>query len=202
VEAGLRESHPPDGWDSPGRRGTGYEPGVGDAVGLAEGGGMAGDRGQEGLPVHLVDGGGGVHYHGGRARDGPQQRDLPHSLSAAAPAQEVPVLPDVELAGGDRAVGVPGSPWGISALPTDTSTGVRAPARPWSAGAGRSPNNWSERSSARSRDWLFGRLTRLWARPPALPGAGESRGAGNNRAMSAATASSFPNVAGRLGDDQ
>ena len=35
---------------------TGAEQGGGDAVGVALGGGMAADRGQEGLPVQLVDG--------------------------------------------------------------------------------------------------------------------------------------------------
>jgi hypothetical protein len=41
---------------------------------------MAEDRGQEGLPVQLVDGGGGMRHHCGCAWDGAQQGDLPNSL--------------------------------------------------------------------------------------------------------------------------
>ena len=75
----------------------GCEPGAGDAVGLPLGGGVAEDRGQEGFPVQLVDGGGGVRHHGGGARDVAQQGDLADSLAASAPTQEVPVLGGVEL---------------------------------------------------------------------------------------------------------
>ena len=67
---------------------------------------MAEDRGQERYPAELVHGGGRVRGHGRRARDGAQQRDLPHSFTASAPAQELPVLARVEFTRGDGIVGI------------------------------------------------------------------------------------------------
>ena len=67
---------------------------------------MAQDRGQEGFPVEPVHGCGRVRDHAGRAGDGAQEGDLPGSFAAAAPPQEVAILPDVELARRDRIVGV------------------------------------------------------------------------------------------------
>jgi hypothetical protein len=44
--------------------------------------------------------------HGRRARDVTQQGDLAHSFAASVPAQEMPVMQDVELTRGDRIVGI------------------------------------------------------------------------------------------------
>jgi hypothetical protein len=40
--------------------------------------------------------------HGRRARDVTQQGDLAHSFAASAPAQETPVVQDVEFTRSDR----------------------------------------------------------------------------------------------------
>ena len=87
-------------------RHVGRQPRAGDAAGLPEGLGVPQHRRQEGLPVELVHGRGGVRSDGRRARDGVQQRDLPDALAAPAPAQDMPVLAYIELTGGDGVVGI------------------------------------------------------------------------------------------------
>jgi len=62
--------------------------------------------GQEKVPVQLVDGRGGVGYHGRRARDSAQQRDLAYPFATAETAQRLPLLDGVELTRGDRIVGI------------------------------------------------------------------------------------------------
>jgi hypothetical protein len=49
---------------------------AGQVARLPAGGSVAEDRGQERLPAEPVDGGRPARRDGGRARDGPQQRDL------------------------------------------------------------------------------------------------------------------------------
>jgi hypothetical protein len=63
--------------------------------------------GQEQVPVQLVHGGVRVGDHAGRARDGAQQGDFPDPLAAPDASQELPVLPGVQLTGGDGVVGIP-----------------------------------------------------------------------------------------------
>src|SRR6266568_1856823 len=67
---------------------------------------MAEYGGQEGLPAELVHGRGGVRDHGRGARDGMQQGDLSHTLAAAAPPQDNPVLDGVKLPCRDGVVGI------------------------------------------------------------------------------------------------
>jgi hypothetical protein len=86
--------------------GVGCQPRTSDLVCSSLSGGMAQYRGQEGFPVEPVHGCGRVRDHAGRARDGAREGDLPDSFAAAAPPQEVAILPDVELARRDRIVGV------------------------------------------------------------------------------------------------
>src|SRR5262249_14295163 len=83
----------------------------GDTAGLLVGGGVAEHGGQEGLAVEPVHGCGRVRGDGGGTRDVAQQGNLSYAVAAPAPAQEMAVLLDIELAGRDRVVGSSGLAW-------------------------------------------------------------------------------------------
>jgi len=67
---------------------------------------MAEYRSQEGFPGEPVHRAAGLRDDAGSAGDSAQERDLPDSLAPPAASQEAPILENVELACGDRIVGI------------------------------------------------------------------------------------------------